>query len=655
MRGNARQVPLGTDHSPASCFGTAPPQRCFKGCTPANIRLTRVATGQKMVRRIKGGGLPGKSRNPSGTRRVKSRQDRIVTLMRRPYLANSGCSIVLRSGNMGFGKRFVSVALLFNLIATSLGACEWSAPEVSQSSLEREKSGAPGREDEAILPTAWIGTWRGEVRADSAQGPGGVFQMELSIAPINKPDRLSWTITYDGPQGKSVREYELVKKGDQPGHFVIDEKNSIEIDATLLGNALLSHFSVAGQTIWTKYALIGPESAEMDFELIAAPNESIGRTGGKDGVPEVASLRPASRQIARLKRVVASSEPAKESRKVLTEWTKLKTEAYRGKQDDIYFVDEQVGWYGNGAGKIFKTNDGGATWQLQHEKPGTFFRCLAFVDRQLGFAGNIGPDYFPNVTDDNPLYETRDGGDTWTAVTTIAGKPIVGLCALQVLREEFVNAGKLDVRTRLIGVGRVGGPAAMIISDDLGATWQPIDISAHAAMALDVCFLNRNVGFIAVATDVDVAKSHAAILRTADGGQTWQKVYESNRPYELTWKISFPTRETGYVTIQSYNPDSAVSARFVAKSEDGGKSWREIPLVDNHAVREFGIAFLDEKTGWVGAVPHGFFTDDGGQSWQKASLGNAVNKIRLLATESKTIGFAIGSEVHRIEIPKQSK
>jgi hypothetical protein len=34
-------------------------------------------------------------------------------------------------------------------------------------------------------------------------------------------------------------------------------------------------------------------------------------------------------------------------------WTKLTTEPYNGKQDDICFVDENLGWYVNGGGNIF--------------------------------------------------------------------------------------------------------------------------------------------------------------------------------------------------------------------------------------------------------------------------------------------------------------
>lgn len=42
-------------------------------------------------------------------------------------------------------------------------------------------------------------------------------------------------------------------------------------------------------------------------------------------------------------------------------WQKLQTEPYKGKQDDIHFIDADHGWYVNGAGKIHATADGGNT------------------------------------------------------------------------------------------------------------------------------------------------------------------------------------------------------------------------------------------------------------------------------------------------------
>ena len=90
-------------------------------------------------------------------------------------------------------------------------------------------------------------------------------------------------------------------------------------------------------------------------------------------------------------------------------WRKLITEPYPGKQDDITFVNPQLGWYVNGYGAIYHTQDGGETWTKQLEQKGTFFRCIAFVDSLTGFAGTVGTDYFPNVTDTIPLYGTTNG------------------------------------------------------------------------------------------------------------------------------------------------------------------------------------------------------------------------------------------------------
>jgi photosystem II stability/assembly factor-like uncharacterized protein len=297
------------------------------------------------------------------------------------------------------------------------------------------------------------------------------------------------------------------------------------------------------------------------------------------------------------------------------DWQKLPTEPYKGKQDDIFFIDADTGWYVNGSGKIYKTTDGGKSWALKLDQPGTYFRCIGFIDDKRGFAGNIGPDYYPNVSDATPLYETRDGGETWKAVTKIAGPPVKGVCAIDIVRD---RKGKATVWA----AGRVGGPTTLVRSDDGGESWTSTDMRRHCGMILDVKLFDRKTAILSAGTDSDSAKSNALILMTTDGGRTWTKRYQSKRPYEITWKSSFPTREVGYITIQSYNPDKAVSKRHLAKTVDGGRTWKEIELVDDHAVREFGVGFIDAKTGWVGATTGGFETTDGGKRgvgwrWEK--------------------------------------
>ena len=328
-----------------------------------------------------------------------------------------------------------------------------------------------------------------------------------------------------------------------------------------------------------------------------------------------------------------------------SEWRKLETVPYKGKQNDIFFVSDKIGWYGNGQGLLYKTIDGGEHWDLQWKEPGTFIRALGFVDEHVGLLGNVGTDYFPGVTDKTPLYRTTDGGETWNPVS-IEGPQPKGICAIDVFRKPFINHGALGYKTTIRAGGRVGGPAYLLRSDDEGLTWTTQYMSAFTAMILDVKFVSDQVGFIAGATDPDVQKSHALVLRTADGGKTWQKVYESNRPWEITWKIAFPTEKVGYATVQNYEEDASNKKRFVAKTSDGGLHWTEILVTEDHDLTEFGIGFLSPTQGWLGGAKQDYETRDGGKNWTPVDFGRYVNKIRILKSGGVTHVYAIGSSVY---------
>jgi photosystem II stability/assembly factor-like uncharacterized protein len=328
-------------------------------------------------------------------------------------------------------------------------------------------------------------------------------------------------------------------------------------------------------------------------------------------------------------------------------WQLLPTEAFRGKQDDIHFVDASTGWYVNGEGKVYGSADGGQRWQLLASQPGTYFRAVGFVDPQLGFAANIGTDYFPGVTDSVPLYRSTSGGNTWAPVP-LSGPPVKGLCAIDVLHTRFVNAGVLGQRTVIHAAGRVGGPAVLLRSLDAGGTWAQVPLPPSVGMVQDVLFFDAGTGLLFAGTDGDVARSHAQILLTQDGGTSWREVYRSQRPFELMWKGSFPTRDTGFATVQSYDPNPQVTQRWVVKSTDGGRSWAELPLVNDHRVREFGVGFVTPLLGWVGTSTGGFETRDGGLTWASVAMGRAVNKIRVLTTDTGFVAYAIGSQVHKL-------
>ncbi len=333
-------------------------------------------------------------------------------------------------------------------------------------------------------------------------------------------------------------------------------------------------------------------------------------------------------------------------------WKKLPTAPYPGKQDDICFVDVSNGWYCNGQGKIYHTNNGGASWDKIAEQPGTFFRCIGFIDSLIGFAGNVGTDYFPNVSDTVPLYRTADGGKTWHPVK-YDGPYVKGLCAIDIVKEQYINHGNIDYKYHIYAVGRVGSPANIMVSHDNGKTFSSWSMNNDCKMLFDIKMFNTKEGVACAANNEDITASNALILQTKDGGKTWEKKYQSDRPFETTWKVSFPTRKTGYVTIQSYNPDTTVKQQRIAKTTDGGATWQELNLCEDAAAREFGIGFVNEQHGFVGTTHSGYETTDGGLTWNKINIGRAANKIRIYDFDRKNLHlYSIGVNVYQLIIGK---
>ena len=328
------------------------------------------------------------------------------------------------------------------------------------------------------------------------------------------------------------------------------------------------------------------------------------------------------------------------------QWSKLKTERYtlNNKQDALAFVSDKRGWYGNGTGRVYRTDNGGTTWVKVWEKRGTYVRALDFADDNLGFLGNVGPGYFPNVTDKQPLYVTRDGGVTWQPVKA-SGKAVTGICAIDVL--------KIDGQVSAIRAGgRVGGPAQMIESLDAGKTWQARDMSKITGMILDIKFVDANVGFIAGASEAGEDKAHARILKTTDGGKTWRAVFDSDRAGDNNWKLSFPSARVGYATIISYDAPGKNARGYVVKTEDGGETWTKQVVTQDAEWIPYGIGFLDEQHGFVGGSTSGYETRDGGKTWTAVAMGASVNKIRFTKRDDGGVtAFAVGQDVFKLELP----
>ncbi len=303
------------------------------------------------------------------------------------------------------------------------------------------------------------------------------------------------------------------------------------------------------------------------------------------------------------------------------------------RHDDVYFTDAANGWIANTRGEIYRTGNGGLSWTLVHDSPSTFYRAIGFATPMKGWVGNLN--WYSNPTPRNSLFETIDGGVTWTNITDrVVGPDPVGICGIWVASA-----------THIYGVGRWNGPAVFVRTRDGGQTWTSKSLAGLATGLIDVFFFDENVG-IAVGGDgvgsshQQQAASRAVVLRTEDGGDTWERVYHGNALGQWIWKISFPTPDVGYVSLQGPNLIGTV-----LKSTDGGRTWSVLPPV-GEPLEFSAIGFITPDSGWVASYEMVFSTIDGGQSWRRAGDWRNINRIRLF---SNGTGIAVGDRAYRFE------
>lgn len=153
----------------------------------------------------------------------------------------------------------------------------------------------------ARFPEDWIGSWRGPLVTRGSSAVAGDVTMEIAIARTADPQRLDWTVIYDGPQGRQERPYQLVVRNRDEGRYAIDERNGIVLEARFLGDALYTWFATQGSNIVVREQLVrGSDADRIEVEFITAVDREVVTTG-KD--VEVRSLPPISVQRASLRRM----------------------------------------------------------------------------------------------------------------------------------------------------------------------------------------------------------------------------------------------------------------------------------------------------------------------------------------------------------------
>ena len=166
----------------------------------------------------------------------------------------------------------------------------------------------------------------------------------------------------------------------------------------------------------------------------------------------------------------------------------------------VHFIDSNIGWMVGIIGTIFKTTNGGSTWENQISGTGEILRSVKFVNTNDGWiSGNNGT-----------ILKTTNGGSIWAAQSSGT-------------TEDLYSIYFTDVNT-----GWAVGAKVILRTTNAGLSWEsyPNEISTWL---FSVYFIDSNTGWAVGAL--------GTILSTTNGGSSWEN--QSSGTTELLYSVNF--------------------------------------------------------------------------------------------------------------------
>jgi photosystem II stability/assembly factor-like uncharacterized protein len=215
---------------------------------------------------------------------------------------------------------------------------------------------------------------------------------------------------------------------------------------------------------------------------------------------------------------------------------------------------------------------------------------------------------------------------TATTTSPLATPQPVGLAAVHMLTQED-------------GWGLAADTGYVLRTADGGTQWQDVSVPGVPPAANDVAyFLDTAHAWVAVTAPISASGPNTTtvtIYRTADGGQTW----DSGAPVTISGggpgSFDFIDSQHGWLLL-ALGAGAGSEAVEILRTVDGGTSWEVVSLTAGLPDQstpgslplgcdKSGIGFADPATGWAtGFCPGGkvFFyaTRDGGLTWEWQTL-----------------------------------
>ena len=256
--------------------------------------------------------------------------------------------------------------------------------------------------------------------------------------------------------------------------------------------------------------------------------------------------------------------------------------------NNVFFICLNRGTVVGDEGIILRTGEGGGNWTPQ----------ISGVVENLYAVSYYGYSKILAVGASGTLLYTTNSGMNWTVLQT----GMMGTYfSCQMINETIGVA---------IGVNAIFQPFFTRTNDGWN-TWDSTSFYIEYGSVFyegrlsDVYFINASVGFATAIVDVPAG---GAIVRTTDGGSTWETVFFYD---EALFSIDFTGGGVGYAVGDQGT---------VVQTLDDGESWQELESTVNTALR--GIDFSSESTGIV-VGDNGIIlrTENEGLSWTQQTSG----------------------------------
>jgi photosystem II stability/assembly factor-like uncharacterized protein len=340
------------------------------------------------------------------------------------------------------------------------------------------------------------------------------------------------------------------------------------------------------------------------------------------GITTVGTLQlEAERDPARRERVIAALERVQQSgsaqmkqatgpvlarlKAPATGWVVLPVDAV-AKLRGLCAVNADVVWASGTGGTVVRTADGGTTWAVT-AVPGA--AELDFRDVEA-FGPDVAYVLAAGEGDKSRIYKTTDGGKTWQLQFTNPDSA------------GFFDALAFWDETHGIAVGDpVGGKFQLVHTTD-GKTWQPLNADMPAALADEGAFAASGTCLITHGENgawfVSGGPNGARAFHTTDRGKTWAvqtTPLAAGSKSAGAFGIAFRDATHGMIVGGDYTKPDESGAHAVITA-DGGKTWTPT------APLPFRSCVVWAGDRWVAAGTSGADATADGKAWEKLDAGN---------------------------------